>query len=534
MSLPYPAYGRQPGANNPYDYPPNGASAPHIFGDSTTTIPGKYEFTVNRVSRTPSPTPSETAELARSGLFDWKTMSNWRFWLRREWIWYYVLAVILTAITLILTVFHHQIVDKLTPVAKDIKNLPGGWSIPIVILFVLSFPPLFGHEIVAILCGVVWGIWVGFAIVAAGTFIGELGNFYAFKYCCSARGEKAEKTNIRYACLAQVVREGGFKIAVIARYSAIPGHFTTAVFSTCGMPVWTFALAAFLSLPKQLATVYIGVIVGENGQKEKTSQRVASYTVIVVTTIVTFLAARYILRKLVEAKPDVIYARRKARQAKIELSSSYYNNNESTLSTFNPNPSDSDIPLQPYDQDREAGFGGPSHQQWDESGHAIGYAPDPRLHAPRPRPPSFSPTALYTSPAAAAAVTASQDPEDDEWTNARSPSTARAPDPAPIPVPTSTTTYSPRAASSPTSYAADHTVAFPPPPQSPRSAAAARRARSPELSLEAQYVTYHPDHFTENTTAISTAQQQRQHTYASADSFGSEPPRVLSPPPNYR
>jgi hypothetical protein len=36
---------------------------------------------------------------------------------------------------------------------------------------------LFGHEIVAILCGVVWGLWIGFAIVAAGTFLGELGNF---------------------------------------------------------------------------------------------------------------------------------------------------------------------------------------------------------------------------------------------------------------------------------------------------------------------------------------------------------------------
>lgn len=52
---------------------------------------------------------------------------------------------------------------------------------------------LFGHEIVAVLCGLVWGLgstsaivdgdvtyiftgW-GFAIVAAGTFLGEVGNF---------------------------------------------------------------------------------------------------------------------------------------------------------------------------------------------------------------------------------------------------------------------------------------------------------------------------------------------------------------------
>jgi hypothetical protein len=49
--------------------------------------------------------------------------------------------------------------------------------------------------------------------------------FYsAFKYCCRARGEKWEKTKITYACLARIVRDGGFKIALIARLSAIPGH----------------------------------------------------------------------------------------------------------------------------------------------------------------------------------------------------------------------------------------------------------------------------------------------------------------------
>ena len=98
----------------------------------------------------------------------------------------------------------------------------------------------------------------------------------AFKWCCSARGEKLEKSKLTYGCLARVVREGGFKIALIARLSAIPGHckyqpklpyvvyslaaiVTTAVFSTCGMGIWTFSIAAILSLPKQFITVYLGV-----------------------------------------------------------------------------------------------------------------------------------------------------------------------------------------------------------------------------------------------------------------------------------
>lgn len=179
---------------------------------------------------------------------------------------------------------------------------------------------------------------------------------------------------------------------------------------------------------------------------------------IAVTTIVTLLAAWYIYRELNRAKPAVIYERRKARyihlfvlhclwalivvvlsrQAKMERSRVLYNISASTVSTLNPNPSDLDIPLRPYGSDPDAGFEESTHQQWDETGHAIGYAPDPRLHAPRPRPPSFSPTTLYAPPDGAAAVTSSirQEPED-EWSNAETPKTARRPETiTPLPMPT--------------------------------------------------------------------------------------------------
>lgn len=46
---------------------------------------------------------------------------------------------------------------------------------------------------------------------------------------------------------------------------------------------------------------------------ETTPQRVASYSLIAVSTVVTFLAAWYIYRELNRAKPAVIYERRKAR-----------------------------------------------------------------------------------------------------------------------------------------------------------------------------------------------------------------------------
>jgi uncharacterized membrane protein YdjX (TVP38/TMEM64 family) len=103
------------------------------------------------------------------------------------------------------------------------KNFPAGWIVPIVALFVLSFPPLFGQEIICLMVGIVWGLAIGFGIVLAGTLIGDLANFFAFKYCLRGQAVKLEGSNKNYASLAHIVREGGFFLIVVIRLSAVPG-----------------------------------------------------------------------------------------------------------------------------------------------------------------------------------------------------------------------------------------------------------------------------------------------------------------------
>ncbi|KAJ7641453.1 hypothetical protein FB45DRAFT_739189, partial [Roridomyces roridus] len=117
---------------------------------------------------------------------------------------------------------------------------------------------LFGAEIVSMLVGVTWPLGQAFAITAAGTLLGEIANYFVFKYCCTARSEKMEKTQISYGVLAHVVREGGFWVVLIIRFSALPSHFATAVFSAVGISFLVFIAAAVLSLPKPLVPVYLG------------------------------------------------------------------------------------------------------------------------------------------------------------------------------------------------------------------------------------------------------------------------------------
>lgn len=100
--------------------------------------------------------------------FNWK-----RFFFRPKYIPIHILAILIGVFTIVVTMKHDQVVDALKPFSLKVKDIPAGWLIFVAILVIISFPPLFGHEIVALLAGVVYGLWEGFAIVAAGTFIGE-------------------------------------------------------------------------------------------------------------------------------------------------------------------------------------------------------------------------------------------------------------------------------------------------------------------------------------------------------------------------
>lgn len=226
----------------------------------------------------------------------------------------------------------------------------------------------------------------------------------------------------------------------------------------------------------------------------------------------------------------------------MELSRSFYNNDTSSISAFNPNPSDSDIPLRPYGSERDPGFEELAHQRWDETGHAIGYTPDPRLHAPRPRPPTFSPTALYASPDAAAAVTSSIHPEpEDEWSNAETPKTARPPEtvipiPAHAPAPIPRLEHNRPATGEYMHISPPPTSSFPPPQQ----LALSGHIHSPPSSATSQYLTYHPEHIASSPMSgsvglgsASTQPHFNQHSSTETE-FESVSSRAFSPPPSYR
>jgi len=162
----------------------------------------------------------------------------------------------------------------------------------------------------------------------------------AFKHFCYARGKKLEQTRIDYACLSRVSREGGLVVAIVARYSILPPHFTTAIFATCGMRFWVFAVAAIVSLPRHFITVYLGVLLEDEAQGQNDSKdKIITYVVLAITIVVTYAAVRYIGKLVNAVKPQIVYERRKARQEKMLLSSKFDNDDSSSVALVRTTPS---------------------------------------------------------------------------------------------------------------------------------------------------------------------------------------------------
>ncbi|KAJ7729271.1 hypothetical protein B0H14DRAFT_3000086 [Mycena olivaceomarginata] len=299
LAMPQPAYA--------YDKPPPPATTTY---DPTTTTHNPYNSynhnhdsntthaaAARDITRTPSPTSSEIDLL--NGVRKPRSLKTK---IRLG------LTLLLIALVIILVeAFHDKIVNALIPVTRWLHQTHAGWLIPIVVLIALSFPPLFGHELVAMLCGLVWGLGAGFGIVAASS------NTFAVR-----AGRRLELSSVPYGTLAHIVREGGLPIAVLVRYSSFPAHFTTAVFSTCGMAFWVFLVAAVVSLPKQLVLVYIGVALASDDSKSNKIQHI----VLGVTIVITVLFMLYIRRLMKRAQPAVVYARRKVRQAEMNSTAS--------------------------------------------------------------------------------------------------------------------------------------------------------------------------------------------------------------------
>lgn len=157
------------------------------------------------------------------------------------------------------------------------------WTIPVAILFVLSFPPLFGHEIVQLIVGLTYPLGVALAIACAGAILGEAGCFIVFKYGFTGWVDKKIREKIKWAATARVTQQAGFRGVLVIRYSIVPPHLANPLFACTGMKFWLYMSTVVLSLPKTMVFVALGTPSSESSKGAKIGKVIAIGIVVAIT-----------------------------------------------------------------------------------------------------------------------------------------------------------------------------------------------------------------------------------------------------------
>lgn len=114
-----------------------------------------------------------------------------------------------------------------------------------------------------------------------------------------------------------MTRDGGFWIVLVIRLSAVPSHFSTAVFSTCDVKFWHFFVSTFLSLPKQIVLVYLGVLLIQQDEN-KTSDSHIKTIMFVIVGLITVVLAVWIYIKMRKIKKMLLEEQEQRRVKRAE------------------------------------------------------------------------------------------------------------------------------------------------------------------------------------------------------------------------
>lgn len=264
----------QPSSSNPYRTP---LSNDVPFHDHSDDVPIANQY---QASHPNDPVVQEGRQLSKK----WKRL-----------IWIVPLCILAIVLTVLFEVYKSDFERWVKPLTDWLREREAwSWVLPVVILFILSFPPLFGHEIVQLIVGLTYPLGVALGIACAGSILGEAGCFIVFKYGFTWWVDKKIATKVKWAATARVAQEAGFRGVLVIRYSIVPPHLANPLFACTGMKFWLYMTTVILSLPKSMVFVALGTPSSENSKGAKYAKVVA----IGIVVIVTVFASIWIRKKM--------------------------------------------------------------------------------------------------------------------------------------------------------------------------------------------------------------------------------------------
>lgn len=170
----------------------------------------------------------------------------------------------------------------LATVSKSWREIPGGWLIAFMLIFVTSVPPIVGYSTANTIAGFVYGFPMGWPIAASACIIGSLAAFMACRTVLSGHVNKLIGNDHRFVALGQVLRRDGILYLTGIRFCPLPFSLSNGFLATIpSISPLSFVISTALSTPKLLIHIFIGsrlAIIAEQGDAMPLRDKIVNYT----------------------------------------------------------------------------------------------------------------------------------------------------------------------------------------------------------------------------------------------------------------
>lgn len=258
------------------------------------------------VSRSSRQMSSDARDWART---QWDTYLKWSqnliatFWKLSPLHRAMVMLVILIGWTfIILSVLYSEAFFRwLATVSKTWREIPGGWLIAFMLIFVTSVPPIVGYSTANTITGFVYGFPLGWPIAASACVVGSLAAFMACRTVLSGHVNRLIGSDHRFVALGQVLRRDGILYLTGIRFCPLPFSLSNGFLATIpSISPLAFVISTALSTPKLLIHVFIGsrlAIIAEAGDSMTTRDKMVNYASMIIGGAIGAAAGIIIYRR---------------------------------------------------------------------------------------------------------------------------------------------------------------------------------------------------------------------------------------------
>ncbi|KAL6908459.1 hypothetical protein GGI43DRAFT_144428 [Trichoderma evansii] len=214
-----------------------------------------------------------------------------------------VILVILIGWTfIILSILYSEAFFRwLATVSKTWREIPGGWLIAFMLIFVTSVPPIVGYSTANTIAGFVYGFPMGWPIAASACVIGSLAAFMACRTVLSGQVNRLIGNDHRFVALGQVLRRDGILYLTGIRFCPLPFSLSNGFLATIpSISPLSFVISTALSTPKLLIHIFIGsrlAIIAEQGDKMTTHDKMINYASMIIGGAIGAAAGIIIYRR---------------------------------------------------------------------------------------------------------------------------------------------------------------------------------------------------------------------------------------------